>query len=88
MATATRKPAKRAEEKSKVLGFVNWKVGEVTSRRGFPIMDNQYLSKEDKELIAFAEKHGGTVKVRAELTIRIAQEQKEIVFDDAVVVSD
>lgn len=78
-------PAKpvAAKEKAKVLAFVNWQInGEdgkaiLRSNRGFSLLDNEYLTLEDKALIQLAMDNGGTAIVDAELRIVIHQERPE-----------
>ncbi len=57
------------QAKDKAVAFVNWSVGGIHSSKGFPIFDNQYTTKEEQVLVDLARKHGGSVKVRAELRI-------------------
>lgn len=74
------KPA-LAKEKAKVLAFVNWAInGEdgkpiLRSNRGFSLLDNEYLTLEDKALIQLATDNGGTAVVNAELRIVIHAEK-------------
>ena len=78
MATATRKPRTSAKAKQKCLGFVNWQVGNIRSRKGFALFDNEYLTREDQALLDLAAQHGGSVTIKAELRISLNQEPKEL----------
>lgn len=69
---AARKAA--AKKKAPLLGFFNWKIGGIKSKRGFSILDNEYCSAEEKALIEFAKTHGGSVTVTAEITIVVHDE--------------
>lgn len=76
------KPA-LVKEKAKVLAFVNWSINGddgkpiLRSNRGFSLIDNEYLSLQEKALIELATQNGGTAIVNAELRIVIHAEQPE-----------
>ena len=88
MATATRKPRKSEKAKAKCLGFVNWKVGNIKSRRGFGLFDNEYLTKEDQLLLDLAKDNGGSVTVVAEIRVTLNDDTpKELDLDSIQIVS-
>jgi hypothetical protein len=72
---AAQKNAVKQTEKEKAVAFVNWQVGNIRSSKGFALYDNQYATAEEKVLIALAEKHGGTVTIKAELRIVLNKEK-------------
>jgi len=85
--TTGKKAISNRKEKSEVLGYVNWQIGNVKSSRGFPIFDNQYLTKKEEALLKLAADNGGSVRVKAELFITVANNNDEsIVFDDNVII--
>jgi hypothetical protein len=78
----TAKPEVKA--KDKVLAFVNWSIvdpdtGEtlLRSNRGFSIIDNKYLTLEDKALVQLATDNDGVAVVNAQLRIVIHHERPE-----------
>jgi hypothetical protein len=72
-----------AKEKAKAIAFVNWRIaneaGEtiLRSSKGFSLFDNEYLTLEDKALIALATQNGGSATVNAELRIVIHHDKPE-----------
>lgn len=82
---ATRRPAGAPvqKEKAKVLAFVNWRIADeqgetlLRSTKGFSLLDNEYLTLEDKALIELAQNNGGSVVVAAELRVVLHQERPE-----------
>ena len=82
---------KGSKSKDKAVAFVNWTVGSIHSSKGFPVFDNQYTTKEEQALVDLARKHGGSVKVRAELRIVLntANERpEEYNIDDIEIIED
>jgi hypothetical protein len=77
--TGASKPV--TKEKAKALAFVNWTIrGEdgkvlLRSTRGFSLLDNEYLTLEEKALIELATQNGGSAIVAAELRVILAQEK-------------
>ena len=65
------------DETNKAVAFVNWQVGNVKSQKGFRIFDNEYTTRAEQALVELAKKHGGSVKVKAELHIVVANEEVE-----------
>lgn len=74
------KPA-LAKEKAKVLAFVNWEIVDdegnavLRSNRGFSLLDNEYLTLEDKALIQLATENDGSALVNARLRIVLHHEK-------------
>jgi hypothetical protein len=74
------KPA-LAKEKTKVLAFVNWEIVDdegnavLRSNRGFSLLDNEYLTLEDKALIQLATENDGSAMVNARLRIVLHHEK-------------
>lgn len=72
-----------AVKKDKAVAFVNWKIADadgetlLRSSKGFSLFDNEYLTLEEKALIALAKNNGGRATVVAELTIVISHEKPE-----------
>lgn len=86
---------KRTEKEStenNVVAFLNWgainKKGEVALKgsKGFAIFDNQYTSKQEKQLVKLAEKNGGEITIPMTVTIRLnaPQEAADLDVDDFI----
>ena len=89
MATATRKPRKTTDKvKAKCLGFINWSIGNIKSRKGFGLYENDYLTKEDQILLDLAKENGGSVTVMAELRITLNNDTpKELDLSQVQIIS-
>lgn len=90
--TAANVPSPVGDTKNKAKGFVNWttkmKDGtELKSDKGFPIFQNpDFPNPKEDLLLALADKHGGTVTITMEATIRLnGGSPEEVNLDDFLV---
>jgi hypothetical protein len=81
-AVSRRAPA-AVKEKAKPVAYVNWAVknanGEALlhSSKGFPLFENDYLTRAEKDLIAAAKANDGSVVLNAELRVSIARDAND-----------
>lgn len=86
---------RRSEKEStenNVVAFLNWgainKKGEVAIKgsKGFAIFDNQYTTKQEKQLVDLANKNNGEITIPMTVTIRInaPKEVEEVDVDDFI----
>lgn len=85
---ATKREASTSVTKDRAIAFVNWTVGGIRSSKGFALYDNQYTTTEEAALVELAKKHGGTVRVMAELRIIISGDKPESYDIDSIEVLD
>jgi len=65
---------KEKAEKQQASAFVNWAIPQANGEmykggKGFAIYDNDYTSRQERTLIALAEKHGGSVELTMKVTV-------------------
>ena len=81
------KAARPAKEKAKALGYVNWEIPNpkstpenplppiMRSRQGFTVLDNEFATLEERELINLAVKNGGQARLMAIFRVIEAKEK-------------
>lgn len=83
-AAARRAPkGKPAAEKQKPIGYVNWVVVDsngdalLHSSKGFPLFDNEYLTRAERDLFNAAQANDGSVVLNAQLRISVARDETD-----------
>lgn len=82
---ATRRSNKpvAVKEKQKPVAYVNWSVQDnkgnvvLRSSKGFPLFDNEYLTRAERDLIEASKSHDGSVVLNAELRVSMARDEND-----------
>ena len=78
---AIRKNTQKDSVENKVEAFFNWtalnKHGEeaIRSGKGFAIFDNQYTTRQERQLVELAQKNGGEITMNCVVTVRVNKQK-------------